>query len=71
MLSQLVLGFLEEYRKKKQFTDLFGQYVPPELVKKMAEDPERYSMAGRRLQMTVLVLRREGLYIDLRATSPV
>ena len=54
MLSQLVLGFLEEYRKKKQFTDLFGQYVPPELVKKMAEDPERYSMAGRRLQMTVL-----------------
>jgi adenylate cyclase len=54
MLSQLVLGFLEEYRKKKQFTDLFGQYVPPELVKKMAEDPERYSMAGQRLQMTVL-----------------
>ena len=54
MLAQLVLGFLEEYRKKKQFTDLFGQYVPPELVKKMAEDPERYSMMGRRLQMTVL-----------------
>ena len=53
MLSQLVLGFLEEYRKKKQFTDLFGQYVPPELVKKMAEDPERYSMAGRP-RMTVL-----------------
>ena len=54
MLCQLVIGFLEEYQKKKQFTDLFGQYVPPELVKKMAEDPEKYSMSGRRLQMTVL-----------------
>ena len=51
---QLIFGFFDEYRRKKQFTDLFSQYVPPELVEKMAEDPERYSMAGQRKQISVL-----------------
>ena len=47
-------GFLVEARQKRQFTSLFGQYVPPELVEKMAEDPEKYSMAGRKARLTVL-----------------
>ena len=47
-------GFLVETRQKRQFTNLFGQYVPPELVEKMAEDPEKYSMAGRKARLTVL-----------------
>jgi adenylate cyclase len=33
---------------------LFGQYVPPELVDKMAEDPQKYSMEGKSDELTVL-----------------
>ena len=47
-------GYFVESRQKRQFTSLFGQYVPPELVKKMAEDPEKYSMRGRKETLTVL-----------------
>ena len=47
-------GYFVESRSKRQFTELFGQYVPPELVDKMAEDPEKYSMEGRSEDLTVL-----------------
>lgn len=47
-------GFFVETRTKRQFADLFGQYVPPELVDEMARDPERYSMEGRNAELTVL-----------------
>ena len=47
-------GYFVESRSKRQFTELFGQYVPPELVDKMAEDPEKYSMEGKREELTVL-----------------
>lgn len=47
-------GYFVESRSKRQFTELFGQYVPPELVDKMAEDPEKYSMEGKREDLTVL-----------------
>ena len=47
-------GYFVESRSKRQFTELFGQYVPPELVDKMAEDPEKYSMEGKSEQLTVL-----------------
>ena len=47
-------GYLVESRRRRQFTDLFGQYVPPELVQEMARDPESYSMEGRSCELTVL-----------------
>lgn len=47
-------GFFVESRSKRQFADLFGQYVPPELVDEMAKDPETYSMAGRNEELTIL-----------------
>ena len=47
-------GYFVESRSKRQFTELFGQYVPPELVDKMAADPERYSMEGKSEELTVL-----------------
>ena len=47
-------GYFVESKTKRQFTELFGQYVPPELVDEMARDPERYSMAGRKQELTVL-----------------
>jgi adenylate cyclase len=47
-------GYFIESRSKRQFTELFGQYVPPELVDKMAADPEKYSMEGKSEELTVL-----------------
>ena len=47
-------GYFVESRSKRQFTELFGQYVPPELVDKMAEDPQKYSMEGKSEELTVL-----------------
>ncbi len=47
-------GYFTESRIKRQFTDLFGQYVPPELVDKMSEDPKRYNMEGKEENLTVL-----------------
>ncbi|HTY99035.1 MAG TPA: adenylate/guanylate cyclase domain-containing protein [Rhodocyclaceae bacterium] len=47
-------GYFVESRSKRQLTSLFGQYVPPELVEEMAKNPEGYSMAGRKAELTVL-----------------
>jgi len=50
----MAYGYFIESRSKRQFTELFGQYVPPELVDKMAENPEQYSMEGKKEHLTVL-----------------
>jgi len=47
-------GYFVESRSKRQFTELFGQYVPPALVDQMARDPGRYTMEGRSEVLTVL-----------------
>ena len=47
-------GYFVESRSKRQLTNLFGQYVPPELVDEMARDPENYSMEGKNEELTVL-----------------
>jgi adenylate cyclase len=47
-------GYFIESRSKRQFTELFGQYVPPELVDEMARNPAGYTMDGRKQELTVL-----------------
>lgn len=47
-------GYFFEFRRKKQMASLFGQYVPPELVAKMSEEPRKYSMHGQSRELTVL-----------------
>jgi len=53
-VMNMAYGYFVESRSKRQFTELFGQYVPPELVDRMAQDPEKYSMEGKEEQLTVL-----------------
>ncbi len=48
------LGYFVESKAKRQITQRFGQYVPPELVDKMSLDPGSYSMASRKAHLTVL-----------------
>jgi len=63
-------GYFVETRSKRQFTELFGQYVPPELVDKMAEDPEKYSMEGRSEELTVLFSDIRGFTSISEGLSP-
>ena len=51
---QLFFGQLAEALARRRLAALFGQYVPPELVTLMSRDPERYTMAGRSAELTVL-----------------
>jgi adenylate cyclase len=50
----MAYGFFIESRGKRLLTSLFGQYVPPELVDEMADDPGAYTLAGESRVMTVL-----------------
>ncbi|MBI4983989.1 MAG: adenylate/guanylate cyclase domain-containing protein [Rhodocyclales bacterium] len=68
-------GYFAESRIKRQFTELFGQYVPPELVDEMAKNPTNYSMDGRKAELTVMfsdvrgfTTISEGLQPDQLAT---
>ncbi len=47
-------GFFVESRSKRELTERFGEYVPPELVDEMARDPAKYSMEGKDEVLTVL-----------------
>ncbi len=50
----MAYGYFVEARSKRQFTELFGQYVPPELVDEMARDPRKYNMEPRAAELTIL-----------------
>ena len=53
-LLQLFFGQLAEALARRRLAALFGHYVPPELVKLMSRDPERYTMDSRSAELTVL-----------------
>ncbi|MEK7438825.1 MAG: adenylate/guanylate cyclase domain-containing protein [Pseudomonadota bacterium] len=63
-------GYFVESRSKRQFTELFGQYVPPELVDQMAKDPQRYSMEGKSEELTVLFSDIVGFTSISESLSP-
>jgi adenylate cyclase len=50
----MAYGYFVESRSKQQLAGRFGEYVPPELVRKMAEDPGRYSMSPKTAELSIL-----------------
>ena len=50
----MTYGFFIESRGKRQLADLFGQYIPPELVDEMSESPAEFSLDGESRELTVL-----------------
>ncbi len=63
-------GYFVETRSKRQFTELFGQYVPPELVDRMAADPEKYSMEPRAAELSILFSDVRGFTSISEALTP-
>ena len=62
-------GYLSESLSKRRLADLFGTYVPPELVEEMVKSPESYSMEAETREMTVLFCDMRG-FTQLSETMP-
>ncbi|MFZ5775842.1 MAG: CHASE2 domain-containing protein [Thermodesulfobacteriota bacterium] len=50
----LACGFLGESRSRRQLKGMFGQYVPPQIVQEMSENPHKYSFDGETRELSVL-----------------
>jgi len=53
-------GYFVESRSKRDLANLFGTYVPPELVDEMVADPDSYSMKAINREMTVMFCDMRG-----------
>ncbi|MBG9388894.1 CHASE2 domain-containing protein [Caenimonas aquaedulcis] len=53
-------GYFVESRSKRELANLFGTYVPPELVDEMVKDPEAYSMKATNKELTVMFCDMRG-----------
>ena len=66
----MAYGYFVESRSKREFTALFGQYVPPELVDEMARDPTKYSMEPTAAELTILFSDVRGFTTISESLSP-
>jgi len=66
----MAYGYFVESRSKRKFTELFGQYVPPELVDEMARDPRKYSMEPKAADLTILFSDVRGFTSISEMLSP-
>ena len=53
-------GYFVESSKRRGLARLFGTYVPPQLVEKMLEEPERYSMRAESKELTAMFCDMRG-----------
>lgn len=53
-------GYFVESRSKRELANLFGTYVPPELVDEMVKDPDSYSMKAASRELTVMFCDMRG-----------
>jgi adenylate cyclase len=53
-------GYFVESRSKRELANLFGTYVPPELVDEMVKDPDAYSMQATSKELTVMFCDMRG-----------
>ncbi len=69
-ILNMAYGYFVESRSKREFTALFGQYVPPELVDEMARDPTKYSMEPTAADLTILFSDVRGFTTISESLSP-
>lgn len=70
LVLNMAYGFFVEARGKRLLAGRFGQYVPPELVDKMARDPSSYTLASESRELTVLFADIRGFTSISEAMSP-
>jgi adenylate cyclase len=62
--------YFVESRSKRQLAERFGEYVPPELVDRMAADPAKYNMEPRSAELTILFADVRGFTGISEALKP-
>ena len=60
----MLFGYLFETRSRQHMDSLFGQYIPPDLVKAMSRDPENYTLESRKMELSVL-------FTDIRSFTTI
>jgi adenylate cyclase len=63
-LLNLAWGYFGEVRKGRALVNRFGEYVAPELVAEMADDPDKYNMDGESRELTVM-------FVDVRGFTTI
>lgn len=63
-------GYLTESRSKRHLAELFGSYVPPELVNEMLKDPGRYTMQAEERELTVMFCDIQGFTLMAESLPP-
>ena len=66
----MAYGYFVESRSKRQLAGRFGEYVPPELVERMARDPHRYTMEPRSAELSILFADIRGFTGISEALTP-
>ena len=56
----VILGYFLEIRARRELATQFATYVPPELVRQMVRNPERYTMQARAEELTVMFCDLRG-----------
>jgi adenylate cyclase len=63
-------GYFFEFRKGRALVSRFGEYVAPELVARMAENPAAYNMDGESRELTVMFVDVRGFTTISEGLSP-
>jgi adenylate cyclase len=69
-VMNLVWGYFAEFRKGRALVSRFGEYVAPELVAQMAENPAAYNMDGESRELTVMFVDVRGFTTISEGLSP-
>ena len=64
-------GYFVESRSKRKLANLFGTYVPPELVDEMVKNPDSYSMKASNKELTVMFCDMRGFTKMAEHMEPV
>ena len=64
-------GYFVESRSKRELAQLFGTYVPPELVDEMVKDPDSYTMQASSRELTVMFCDMRGFTKMSESMEPV
>jgi adenylate cyclase len=54
MTIMVFANYFREEAQRRQIRSAFGQYLSPDLVEELAEDPERLALGGETREMTIL-----------------
>lgn len=64
VLIQSSIDYAAERRSRRQITKAFSQYLSPDLVEKLAKDPEQLKLGGEKRELTIL-------FCDVRGFSTI